>query len=199
MTQVLDHGFVELIDIEGNDAQLASRARISRNSKYRSVDHDARLIAHLVKSGHHSIFEFTSMTFKVKAPQMVMQQWTRHRIGVSFNVMSGRHVQFTDVYAPDADWPFDLQTYYAYCFTLYREALVAGVPLEKARAVLPGFVVYYTFVVQFNLRALMHWLDLRMASPAQWEHRQYAEAVLPFFCDAFPATALAWAKSEEAE
>ena len=41
-----------------------------------------------------------------------------------------------------------------------------------------GTAVYTEFIWTVNAWSLMNWLDKRLDTGAQWEHRQYAEAAL---------------------
>jgi thymidylate synthase (FAD) len=62
-----------------------------------------------------------------------------------------------------------------------------------ARLFLPGFAVYYTWIVKVDAHNLMHFLKLRMADDAQWEIRVYAQAIYEhFFKPALPWTAEAF-------
>jgi thymidylate synthase (FAD) len=62
-----------------------------------------------------------------------------------------------------------------------------------ARLFLPGFSVYYTWVMSVDAHNLMNWIRLRMAPDAQYEIRVYAEIVYnQFFKPALPWTAEAF-------
>ncbi len=62
-----------------------------------------------------------------------------------------------------------------------------------ARLFLPGFSVYYTWVISVDAHNLMNWIRLRMAPDAQYEIRVYAEAIYEqFFKPALPWTAEAF-------
>jgi thymidylate synthase (FAD) len=97
---------------------------------------------------------------------------------------------------PEADALTEkLLAHYEQGFALYQEALDAGVAREMARLFLPGFAVYYTWVVKVDAHNLMHFLRLRMAPDAQYEIRAYAWAIYEhFFTPALPWTAEAFAK-----
>jgi thymidylate synthase (FAD) len=62
-----------------------------------------------------------------------------------------------------------------------------------ARLFLPGFSVYYTWVIKTDAHNLMNFLRLRMAPDAQYEIRVYAQAMYDhFFKPALPWTAEAF-------
>lgn len=86
-----------------------------------------------------------------------------------------------------------LEAFYEQGYQLYRQALEAGVSKEMARLFLPGFSVYYTWVVKTDAMNLMNWIRLRIAADAQYEIRVYAEAIYEqFFKEALPWTAEAF-------
>lgn len=78
-------------------------------------------------------------------------------------------------------------------YQIYEKLLESGVAKEQARLFLPGFGVYYTWVISVDALNLMNFLRLRMADDAQWEIRQYADIIykemfkplLPWTAEAF--------------
>jgi thymidylate synthase (FAD) len=138
---------------------------------------------------------------------------------MSFNAQSGRYSEFGegDFYVPsvwrkqaqnnkqasqgileEADGETltnDLIAHYARSYALYEAALRKGVAREMARLFLPGFAVYYTWIVKVDAHNLMHFLSLRMAPDAQYEIRVFAQAIYEhFFKPALPWTAEAFEK-----
>lgn len=80
---VLDHGFVRLVDSMGSDVSVARSARVSHDAAWRAGEDagsDARLIHYLWKHSHTTPFESVTFTFEVKAPIFVLRQWHRHRM-----------------------------------------------------------------------------------------------------------------------
>jgi thymidylate synthase (FAD) len=59
---------------------------------------------------------------------------------------------------------------------LYNKLLERGVCREQARGVLPQNMMV-TFWATVDLSNLIHFLDLRDSEHAQWEIRQYAQAI----------------------
>jgi len=89
--------------------------------------------------------------------------------------------------------PYQLLNHYAVSYRLYETALEQGVSREMARFFLPGFNVYYTWVAKVDAHNLMNFLRLRMASDAQLEIREYANAIYEhFFKPSLPWTAEAF-------
>jgi len=70
---------------------------------------------------------------------------------------------------------------------MYELYLSKGIPKELARLVLP--VGHYSRMrASANLRNWLAFLTLRMAPNAQWEIRQYANAVSELIAEEFPRT-----------
>jgi thymidylate synthase (FAD) len=87
----------------------------------------------------------------------------------------------------------DLIRSYDAAETLYQQALAAGVPKELARIHLP-VGRYSRMRASANLRNWLGFLTLRMDPAAQWEIRQYANAVGDVIAEKFPRT---WALFSE--
>jgi thymidylate synthase (FAD) len=86
-----------------------------------------------------------------------------------------------------------LLEHYARSYEHYEDALKKGVARELARAFLPGFSVYYTWVVKVDCHNMMHFLQLRMAEEAQHEIRVFAQVIYQhFFKPLLPWTAEAF-------
>src|SRR5688572_12363882 len=104
---VLDHGFVRLVDHMGSDLSIVRAARVSYNAEWRGgfdrdEQKDVKLIHYLMEHKHTSPFEAVTFTFEVKAPIFVFRQWHRHRTW-SYNEVSARYTELEeDFYIPDA-------------------------------------------------------------------------------------------------
>lgn len=86
---VLDHGYVELVDVMGSDLSVANAARASYAKRSKRLDEkDERLIGFLSCHGHTSPFRHAMATFEVKAPLMVARQWWKYVVG-SDHAMEG--------------------------------------------------------------------------------------------------------------
>ncbi len=103
-TDVLDHGFVRLIDSMGSDLSIARNAKVSYDAAWRAGEDknsDARLIRYLYNNGHNTPFESVTLTFEVKAPIFVLRQWHRHRTQ-SYNELSARYRELPEeFYIPE--------------------------------------------------------------------------------------------------
>lgn len=109
---VLDKGFIEVIDKLGSDLTVVNSARVSFGKRKDSFDEsDRKLVNYLAKHKHWSPFRHLMVQFHVKAPEFVMRQWYKHVVGIettsssaakdhAWNEISGRYVPVTDFYEP---------------------------------------------------------------------------------------------------
>ncbi|MCU0481149.1 MAG: FAD-dependent thymidylate synthase [Anaerolineae bacterium] len=220
---ILDKGWIELVDLMphpntgvSGDLAIVNAARTSFLGESKGDDKDKRLLFYLLKHRHTSPFEMVEFKFRAHAPLVTWWQWVRHRTW-SANAQSGRYTEFeeNDFYVPDvwrrqakdnkqasegeiekADDQYlteQLLKHYDVSYALYQDAINRGVAREQARLFLPGFSVYYTWVMKVDAHNLMHFLRLRMAQDAQYEIRVYAQAIYDhFFKPALPWTAEAF-------
>lgn len=76
---ILDHGFLGLIDHMGDDSAVTRSARVSYGAGTKRVSEDRNLIRYLLRNHHSTPFESVEFQFHVKTPIFVMRQWVRHR------------------------------------------------------------------------------------------------------------------------
>lgn len=209
---VLDKGFVRLVDVMGDDGAIVQAARVSYGEGTKTVREDAALIDYLMRHRHTSPFEMVEFKFHVKAPLFVVRQWFRHRTA-SVNEVSGRYsVLKEEFYEPqawrrqakrnkqgsegtleDAEATNLLKAVEEEAYSAYQALLAKGVAREMARMVLP-LNLYTEFYWKQDLHNLFHFLALRLSPEAQWEIRQYAEAIAELVKARVP---LAWQSFEE--
>lgn len=100
--EVLDHGFVRVIDYMGDDAAVVQAARVSYGRGTRKTLEDRGLIHYLMRHWHTTPFEMAEIKLHVKLPIFVARQWIRHRTA-SVNEYSARYsVLDREFYLPDA-------------------------------------------------------------------------------------------------
>lgn len=198
---ILDHGFVRLVDHMGNDLSVVRAARVSYDAAWRAGEDqgsDKKLIKYLWNNSHTSPFESVQFTFEVKAPIFVFRQWHRHRTW-SFNELSARYKELpTEVYYPesniigeqsknnkqgrqdsDINREEDLKLYensIDTSFKTYKKLLKNNWPRELARNVLP-LATYSHMFASVNLLNLFKFITLRDHSHAQYEIREYAKGL----------------------
>lgn len=104
-TDLLDHGYVRLVDSMGSDLSIVRAARVSYDAAWRAGEDeksDARLIRYLWTNKHTTPFEAVELVFEVMAPIFVFRQWHRHRTQ-SYNELSARYRELPNVfYIPNA-------------------------------------------------------------------------------------------------
>lgn len=211
---VLQHGFVQLLEVMGSDASIAKTARVSvREAKTRSEDR--ALLRTLVRDFHTSPIEHGVMRFHIKMPIFVARQFIRHRMS-STSEVSGRYSQIPDEMHvwQEQEWRSQgtsnrqmsgdvlnedigsfcsatQETIQAHAYQDYQALLEKGVAREQARAVLP-LATYTEFYWKVDCHNLMHFLKLRLAPDAQPEMQLYAQALYQCFQEHFPILAEAF-------
>jgi thymidylate synthase (FAD) len=79
---VLDKGYVRLVDVLGNDLTPVNAARVSYDKESSELsDKDERLLKFLAREGHTSPFRHAMLQFEVYAPLMVARQWWKYVVG----------------------------------------------------------------------------------------------------------------------
>lgn len=221
MINVLDKGFIRLVDSMGNDLSIVRAARVSYNAEWRAGENeksDARLVNYLWQNKHTTPFEAVEFQFEIKAPIFVVRQWHRHRTW-SYNEVSARYMQLPEeFYIPDSkligkqhssnkqmrtfeqeagislnstEFITNLQQHSAQGYKLYSQQLAAGIPRELARLFL-GLNTYTHFFGKVNLLNLLRFLTLRSHSHAQYEIQVYALAIVQLIEPIVPITISAW-------
>lgn len=77
--QILDDGFVCLVDVMGDDQSVVQAARVSYGAGTRKASDDRGLIRYLMRHRHSTPFEMAELKFLVRAPMDTWRQWIRHR------------------------------------------------------------------------------------------------------------------------
>jgi thymidylate synthase (FAD) len=78
---VLDEGYVRLVDTLGNDLSVVNAARVSYDKEsYEFEPRDEKLLSFLVREGHTSPFRHAALTFEVYAPLFVARQWWKYAV-----------------------------------------------------------------------------------------------------------------------
>jgi len=102
--RVLDHGFVALVDVMGNDASIVQAARVSYGKGTKTVRGDKALISYLMRHRHTTPYEMVEFKYLVRLPVFIARQVIRHRTA-SVNEYSGRYS-----IVPDRFWVPSLGT-----------------------------------------------------------------------------------------
>ena len=211
--QVLDHGFVRVIDYMGDDAAICQAARVSYGTGTKSVTNDEGLIRYLMRHWHSTPFEMCEVKLHVKLPVFVARQWIRHRTA-NVNEYSARYsIMDREFYIPapeniaaqsvvnnqgrgavlsDAEAGQVLEILKADAGRAYDhyEQMISqdgqdGLARELARMNLPANI-YTQWYWKIDLHNLFHFLRLRADPHAQYEIRVYAEAIAAVVADWVP-------------
>lgn len=220
---VLDHGFVQLVDYMGSDLSVARSAKVSYDAAWRAGEDagsDTRLIRYLARNDHSTPFEAVTFTFEVKAPIFVLRQWHRHRTW-SYNELSARYRPLpNEIYVPnqsdittqatdnkqartDLGHPeaariqalIEAQTAAAYETYNLLLTLDPPCPRELARSVLPVATYSHMFAT-VNLLNLIKFIKLRDHDHAQKEIRVYAQALKKLASLVAPVSVAAWLEQD---
>ena len=109
---VLDKGYIEVVDVLGDDLTPVNAARVSFGGRSKTFeDKDRRLSKFLIKHKHFSPFRHQHVMMIIKAPEFVMRQWYKHVVGIettsshptkdhAWNEISGRYVEVEEYYYP---------------------------------------------------------------------------------------------------
>lgn len=197
---VLDDGFVRVIDYMGGDAAIVQAARVSYGAGTKQVHADRGLIRYLMRHSHTTPFEMCEIKLHVRVPMDCWRQWIRHRTA-NVNEYSTRYSEAIDsaqrtlpdqwraqsdanrqgsgggVLASAGQRLSDAERdIHEAARRVYEERLAAGVAREQARKDLP-LSTYTEAYWKIDLHNLLHFLRLRMDAHAQAEIRQYATLI----------------------
>jgi thymidylate synthase (FAD) len=143
-----------------------------------------RIIDHLIRSGHESVLEHASVTFRVGGVSRTLtHQLVRHRLA-SYSQRSQRYVKETEsdyVMPPsirsmktNATAIHIFNNCMQQCWDAYNTLLKMGIKGEDARFVLPN-ACCSEIIMTMNFRELRHFFKLRTSTHAQWEIRGMAK------------------------
>lgn len=179
--------------------------------RWKTKSGDKNLLDFLWRNKHATPFEMCELQIEVQAPIMVFREWHRHRTQ-SYNEFSARYSVMPNLhYLPEAgriqkqgktnkqgsdeSFPEDMAVAYRDelgreqqdVYSTYDSLIQAGVSKEVARVNTP-VSRYSKMRAKTDLRNWLAFLNLRMRPKAQWEIRQYANAVAEIIKDLWPRT-----------
>ena len=198
---------ITLIDRMGTDLSVVNAARVSYSKTKDVFDaKDEKLIKYLAEHEHWSPFAHASMQFRIKAPIFVARQLVKHQVGLVWNEVSRRYVDFPpELYRPEA-WrgrpvnskqgsdgtvelgqtiDHNLETTMESCLILYNTMIEKGVAPEQARMVLPQSMMtewYWSGTVYAFARVC----NLRCKPDTQKETQDVANVIDKLADEAFP-------------
>ncbi len=212
---------VELIDKMGSDLSVVNAARVSysKESAWESItpagptpgvlsDRDEKLIKYLATHNHWSPFAHASLQFRIKAPVFVARQLVKHQVGLVWNEISRRYVDYEpELYEPkewrgrpqnskqgsdgtvsiDSNEQHRLDMTMQQCKIIYKALIEKGVAPEQARMVLPQSMMT-EWIWSGTLYAFARVCNLRCAEDTQEETRFIADEIHNICNKEFPTS-----------
>lgn len=144
---------------------------------------DGRIMQSCYSSGHASVLEFCDFTFHIEGvSRALLAQITRHRVA-SFSVRSQRYCREDGFgyitpksISKNKEALDEYEHFMDRCKLTYAELIRLGVPAEDARFVLPN-ACETVLECKMNGRELIHFMNERLCTRAQWEIRDLAKAM----------------------
>lgn len=204
-------GWIGLVDQMGTETSIVNAARVSFGKMRSEMDErDVSLLKYLIAHRHTTPLEHVVFTFLVHCPLFVRSQWHRHRTW-SYNEISRRYTEVDlEFYVPPeihAQAESDRQASTVApedmdqaklrqaideanqaSLKAYEALLAQGVCREQARGVLTQNLMT-TFWATVDLSNLIKFIDLRSSEHAQWEIRQYSDAIKELLKPSLPNVA----------
>ena len=198
---------IELIDVMGNDLSVVNAARVSYSKTKKSFEQsDEKLIKYLAEHNHWSPFAHASLQFRIKAPIFVARQLVKHQVGLVWNEVSRRYVDFPpELYKPetwrgrpknskqgsdgeiklDQTIEYSMESAMESCLITYNTLLAKGVAPEQARMVLPQSMMTEWYW-SGTLYAFSRVCNLRCKPDTQKETRDVADEMYKICDEKFP-------------
>ena len=207
-------GSVSLIDHMGSDLSVVNAARVSfaKTSQWESIPEagptegllkyeDERLISYLAKHDHWSPFGHASAQFHIKAPVFVARQLVKHQVGLVWNEVSRRYVDYEPEFYEPTEWrlaaenkkqgssdetvEYDISPLHENCKEVYQYMLKDGIAPEMARMVLPQSMMTEWYW-SGPLMAFARVCNLRCKPDAQLETREICDDIDLAMAELFP-------------
>ena len=196
---------IQLIDKMGGDLSVVNAARVSFAKKKDVIDQsDEKLIKYLADHDHWSPFGHTTLQFLIKAPVFVARQLVKHQVGLVWNEVSRRYVDYEpEFYVPfmwrgkpenkkqgssELEYEYDITPLVDEAKRVYNNMLEEGIAPEMARMVLPQNMMtewYWTG----SLMAFARVCNLRNKPDSQEETRMITQQMSRHLLDHFPISA----------
>ena len=193
---------VELLKCFGDDEMIVDVARVSykKLAKMFTVEENDKLIYYLAKHKHWSPFAHPKLQFRLEMPIYVERQIIKTTVGVDYNSISGRYVDFSDTYTKidtwrkqsqsskqgsgedldvdDNDEAMVIQDYVIdTCKQAYQALINLGISKEQARTILL-LNLNTTMIWTGSLYALIRLCNQRLKPNAQKETRDVVKEML---------------------
>lgn len=177
---------------------LERAGRVCYKSESRISDTSAeKFLANIIRSGHESVIEHVSLTFKIICDRGVSHEIVRHRLA-SYSQMSTRYCDYSGdkfggelsfirpCFWHEGEENFELwRQAMAQAEKFYLELRKNGARPEEARSVLPNSLATELFMTA-NLREWRHFLKLRTSPRAHPQMRQIAVQIYEILREKLP-------------
>lgn len=193
---------IELLNVFGSDTMVldVARASFDKKSDNYTTEQNNRLISYLARNNHWSCYAHARVQFRLQVPIYVERQLIKTQIGVEYNSISGRYVDFSDTYTLINEWrtqskdskqgsaePLDMYGQEAcnvieyevkeFCQNAYKNLIDLGVSKEQARTILP-LNLNTTMIWTGSLYAFIRLCKQRLKPDAQAETREIVSEML---------------------
>jgi thymidylate synthase (FAD) len=193
---------VELLKCFGDDEMVVEVARVSykKLAKMFTVEENDKLIYYLAKHKHWSPFAHPKLQFRLEMPIYVERQIIKTTVGVDYNSISGRYVDFSDTYTTIDTWRKqstsskqgsgeDLSESDNLIANIVQDEIIEsakiaykglinlGISKEQARTILP-LNLNTTMIWTGSLYALIRLCNQRLKPNAQKETRDVVQEML---------------------
>lgn len=192
---------VELIselDTEKIMKHIELAGRVCYKSESRISDKSAeKFIANIIKSGHESVIEHVSLTFKIICDRGVTHEIVRHRLA-SYSQSSTRYCNYASdkfgnelTFIKPCFWDEDDENYKLWQESLevaeknYLAMIKNGAQPQQARSILPNSLKTEIFMTA-NLREWRHFLKLRTSQRAHPQMREVALQIYKILVEKLP-------------
>ena len=189
---------VQELDTEKVMKHIERAGRVCYKSESRSSDKSAeKFIANIIKSGHESVIEHVSVTFKIICDRGITHEIVRHRLA-SYSQESSRYCDYSNdkfdgelTFIKPCFWSEDDEN-----FKIWKESMATleknyltmrknGARPEQARSILPNSLKTEIFMTA-NLREWRHFLKLRTATRAHPQMREVALKIYEILNEKLP-------------
>ena len=213
---------VKYINHMGSDLSVVNAVRVSFGKRsveecYDQIDvdgyqltiphitsKDRALIRYLALHEHWTPFAHTALTYHIKAPIFVARQLGKHQVGLVWNEISRRYVDYIPkLYTPD-EWrlaakdkkqgssddettEYSVQPAHVFALQCYQNMIETGIAPEQARMVLPQSA-YTEWYWTGSLSAFHRVYAQRIAEDAQKETRYVAQQIGEVCAKLFPVS-----------
>lgn len=186
------------IDAEQIMKHIERAGRVCYKSESRISDTSAeKFIANIIKSGHESVIEHVSLTFKIICDRGVTHEIVRHRLA-SYSQESTRYCNYSGdkfgnelTFIKPCFWHEDDENYLLWKKTLevieqnYMALIKNGAKPQEARSILPNSLKTEIFMTA-NLREWRHFLKLRTSPRAHPQMREVAVKIYKILKEKLP-------------